>query len=68
MPQDYRDSIDQQGQFYRNQFRQLLRIAYVWVTICLCLILFILYQFFSTPAPPYFATTINGKMIKMVAQ
>ena len=68
MPQDYRDSIDQQGQFYRNNFRRLLGIAYVWVTICLCLTFFILYQFFNTPAPYYFATTINGQMSKMVAK
>jgi hypothetical protein len=65
MPQDRLEIINQQGPFYRNHFRQLLKVAYILVVICFGLALYIFYQYITTPTPSYFATTIDGRMIEI---
>lgn len=65
MPQDRLEIINQQGQFYKNNFRQLLKVAYALIGLCFCLTLFILYQYITKPPPHYFATTLDGRMIEI---
>jgi hypothetical protein len=65
MPQDRLEIINQQGPFYRNNFRLLLNVGYVLLGICFCLVIYIFYQYITTPPPSYFATTIDGRMIEI---
>lgn len=68
MPQDRLEIINQQGSFYRNHFRQLLKLGYGLLGLCFCLTLYIFYQYITTPIPSYFATTIDGRMIEIFPQ
>lgn len=65
MPQDRLEIINQQGQFYRNNFRLLLNVAYILIGLCFCLLLFILYQHITQPPPYYFASTMDGRIIEI---
>lgn len=62
MPQDRLELINQQGAFYKNNFRLLLKIAYGAIGLCIFLTLFIWYQYLTKPRPHYFATTIDGQL------
>jgi hypothetical protein len=65
MPQGRLEAINQQGAFYKNNFRLLLNVAYVLIGLCALLTLFIWYQYLTKPAPHYFATTIDGRLVEI---
>ena len=55
-----------QSDFYRDQFRKLLRWLSVTVMIIFLLLAAILYDlFFFQPVAQYYANTINGKILDM---
>ena len=57
-----------QGDFYRDQFRKILRWLVVTVVIIFLLITGILYNIFLyKPVVNYYANTIGGKILDMPA-
>lgn len=57
--------VDEQGLFYRNNFRRLLKFVYVLIFFSAALLGIILYQLFTTPTPQYFVTTSDGRLIEI---
>jgi len=60
------DLVDKQGEFYRDNFRRLIKIAYIFITVIFLLLALIFYQFFTTLPPKYFATTQDGRLIEVI--
>jgi hypothetical protein len=57
-----------QSDFYRDQFRKILRWLMVTVMIIFLLLLGVLYVIFLyQPAAQYYANTISGKILEMPA-
>lgn len=55
-----------QGDFYRDQFRKILRWLVVTVVIIFLFIAAIFYDIFlSQPEAHYYANTIDGKILNM---
>lgn len=54
-----------QSDFYRLQYRKILR----WITVCLLLILILIltliYLILFKPSQPYYANTTDGKILTM---
>jgi len=66
MPQSRLDLVDKQGEFYRNNFRRLIKITYIFIIVIFLLLAFIFYQFFTTLPPKYFATTQDGRLVEVI--
>jgi hypothetical protein len=62
---DHLALVDQQGQFYRNNFRRLLKFSFFLIFIAFCLVGYILYQQISLPAAKFFVTTTDGRLIEI---
>ncbi len=55
-----------QSDFYRDNYRKLMKGLIIFVAIMLILIAMIIYLVFFRPTPPFFATTTTGQIISMV--
>ncbi len=55
-----------QSNFYRDQYRKLLIALVASIVIMLGLILAIIYVVLNQPKPEYYASTLNGQVIRMI--
>jgi intracellular multiplication protein IcmL len=51
--------------FYRDNYRRIMILCLLLVLTVVCLVGYIYYQHKSIPKPKYFATTVDGKIIKL---
>lgn len=58
--------IATQSQFYRNNYRKLLNLAFILTGLIFALIAYIVYEDLNKPTRDYFATTSNGQVIKIL--
>lgn len=56
-----------QSDFYRDQYRKMLRWILVCVFLMLVLILSLIYLILFKPKEPYYANTTDGKILLMPA-
>ena len=54
-----------QSDFYRDQFRKMLRWLIVSVAIVLLLILVIIYEILNRPSQSFYANTTDGQIFVM---
>lgn len=54
-----------QSDFYRDQFRKVVRWLLVSVTLLFMLIALIVYFILTQPKPQYYGNTITGRVLKM---
>lgn len=67
--QGHRHEIAQfQSDFYRNQFRRILRWLVAAVIVMFLMIGFLIYQLWNKPAQQYYASTTQGKIIALRAE
>lgn len=57
--------VNQQVNFYRNNFRRLIVISFVLLGVILLLLGLVFYQLFSRPTTKYFVTTQDGRLIEI---
>jgi len=55
-----------QSDFYRDNYRKILRWLFICVIIMIVLIVAILYLILYRPAQQYYANTVDGKVIPLV--
>jgi len=65
MPVDRAKLVQEQRQFYRNNFRRLLTTALVLTILIAILIAYIGYQQFARQPVNYFAATSDGRLIEI---
>ena len=63
-----RDNARLQGDFYRDQYRKILRWLLVTTCLIIVLILAIIYCILFQPQRRYYANTIEGKILLMPQQ
>lgn len=68
MLSERRDNARLQSDFYRDQFRKMLRLLIVCIGIMFILIAAIIYFILFQPAPDFYANTTEGKILKMPAE
>lgn len=56
-----------QSDFYRDQFRKILRWILYAIFVIFALILSIIYLILFKPVTPYYANTSDGKILSMPA-
>ena len=54
-----------QSDFYRDQFRKMLRLLMTALVIIFLLVLACIYSFFSQRSNLYYANTIDGQVLPM---
>jgi len=54
-----------QSDFYRDQYRKMLRWLTVSICIVLVLVLCVIYMILVQPTPIYYGNTIDGKVLLM---
>lgn len=54
-----------QSDFFRDQFRKVVRWLLVSVTLMFVLIALIVYFILTQPNPKYYGNTIEGRILKM---
>lgn len=59
------EAIIQQPWFSRVNFNRLITLSYLLSFIIFLLLGTIYYQYFTRPAPHYFATTSDGRLIEL---
>lgn len=58
-------TIAEQSQFYRNNFRRLLRFMFVLILLAYGLLGLIIYQHYTRPPAQYFVTTSDGQLTEI---
>lgn len=52
--------------FYRDNYRRLMIVCLGLIAIALCLLFWVFYERANKPAPRYFATTYDGRLIPII--
>ena len=59
------DAVEQvklRNNYYRDNYRKVVKVLLSMVLICISLIAVIIYQYHTRPEPRYFATTADGRI------
>lgn len=62
---DDREFVYYRNNFYRDNYRRLILICFMLVSIIIGLIAFAFYLHSSRPVPSFYATTYDGKLIRL---
>ena len=65
MPLDRVAVVAEQSQFYRDNYRNLLLVAFIFLILCYLMLAGVIYQHVTRPIPQYFVTTIDGRLIEI---
>ena len=65
MPLNRAALVAEQSQFYRNNYRRLLLIAFIFLIIAYGMLAIVIFQHVTRPIPQYFVTTIDGRLIEI---
>ena len=57
-----------QSNFYRNQFRRIIKWLFAELLIMILLALLILYHVFFPPRQAYYANTTDGRVLPMAGE
>ncbi len=57
--------VAEQSDFHQRNFVFLIKLIYVLIVVAFCLIGLLFYQHFTQPAPQYFITTTDGRLIEI---
>lgn len=64
------DAVEQvklRNNYYRDNFRRVVKVLLGMVFVCICLIAVIIYQYRTRPEPRYFATSADGRITPLKA-
>lgn len=53
--------------FYRDNYRRLMIVCLGLIILCFCLMFWVSYERLNKPAPRYFATTYDGRLIPLIS-
>ena len=65
MPKPFIEKFSQSLDFYKVQYRLMLKISIFLLIFILLAIGYIFFQYFNTPKMQYFATTTSGQVIEL---
>lgn len=57
--------VAEQSDFHQRNFGFLIKVIYVLMIVAFCLIGLLFYQHFTKPAPQYFITTTDGRLVEI---
>lgn len=57
-----------QSEFYRDQFRRLVRFLIIELFVMLLLVLLIIYQVLFPPKQAYYANTTDGRVLPLAGE
>lgn len=65
MPEDALELVRLRNNFYRDNYRRLVSLLLILILINLCLVAGVIYLITHRPAPQYFATNAEGRIIPL---
>jgi intracellular multiplication protein IcmL len=65
--QDALEAVQMRNNFYRDSYRRVLTVLLIMVLLNVTLLALLYYMITNRPKPEYFATTSDGKVIRMYA-
>lgn len=60
------ERVTLRNNFYRDNYHRLMIVCIGLLGICFCLIFWVFYESINRPAPQYFATTFDGRLIPII--
>jgi len=66
MPKPYIETLSRSVDFYRDNYRLMLKLCIFTLMLILIGIAWMFYDFFNEPETEYFITTTNGQVKKLV--
>lgn len=65
MPQDRMQLIADSSQFYRNNYRRLIKFSFILIGVMFLLLGTLFYQYMTRPSVNYFVTTTDGRLVEI---
>ena len=65
MPKDFVEKRANDFIFYRNGYRKMIWLTIFLLIFCIATLIFAFYKKITEPVPSFFATTSDGRLIKI---